>query len=141
MTEVAGVVINEKRFWDNVEVSGFCWYWTGYLRSDGYGGYGVLSAYRVAYELLVGEVPDGLELDHVCRNHACINPDHLEPVTHQENMLRYAHHHHNSRKTHCKQGHAFTPDNTRVFQGKRQCKRCNAAAAKRYAAKRRGGKK
>lgn len=72
-----------------------CWTWTGALQR----GYGRVCgggrgnnqlAYRVAYELLVGPVPVGLELDHLCRNRACINPEHLEPVTHRENMRRMA---------------------------------------------------
>jgi len=69
-----------------------CWVWTAALNN---GGYGLVRldgrtrrAHRVVYELLVGPIPEGLELDHLCRNHACVNPDHLEPVTHGENIRR-----------------------------------------------------
>lgn len=82
-----------SRLWRHLDRSGECWVWTGALNT-GYGrvhvGPGRRSAYghRVLYEMLVGPVPEGLDLDHLCRNRACCNPDHLEPVTRQENLLR-----------------------------------------------------
>lgn len=72
------------RFWEKVDKSGECWLWTAYTTKKGYGqthiGGKTKYAHRVAYELSVGPIPDGKELDHLCRNRACVNPDHLDPV-------------------------------------------------------------
>lgn len=74
-----------------LDVSG-CWVWTGNLNDSGYGRINVagrpMRAHRVSYRLFVGLIPDGLTLDHTCRRRACINPQHLEPVTMQENLRR-----------------------------------------------------
>lgn len=105
-----------------------CWEWRG--RSDtGYGAAGwngEVNAHRSMYRLMLGPIPPGMELDHLCRNRACCNPDHLEVVTHRENVLRgdspAAHH---ARQTHCVNGHEFTPDN--IYsppRGGRQCRAC-----------------
>jgi hypothetical protein len=101
-------------------------------------------AHRVAYELLVGPIADGLHLDHLCHtrdlscpggakclHRRCINPDHLEPVTSGENTARGG----NSRKTHCKNGHEFSPENTHVSRRGRSCRACASAAAMRYRAR------
>lgn len=84
--------------------------------------------HRAVYELLVGTVPKYLELDHLCRNRACINPDHLEPVTKKENVLRgEGYMAKNARKTHCKNGHEFTAENTYIppkRSNRRDCKAC-----------------
>lgn len=83
----------EDRFWEKVDGSGDCWEWTGTRQTMGYGSFWVLGqgkrlAHRVAYELLVGPIAEGRELDHRCRNRICVNPDHLEPVSHRENVRR-----------------------------------------------------
>lgn len=129
------------RFAAKVEFSDTgCWLWQGAAGPNGYGGVRVngrqLSAHRRSYELLVGPIPDGLELDHLCRTRTCVNPDHLEPVTHQENVLRGdAPSAHNARKTHCKKGHAFDEANTRWRTGAkagRVCRACVRARSARY---------
>lgn len=129
-------------FWRRVDKNGPawngspCWLWGGYRNKSGYGiFYFTLVqrktdrslAYRFAYTTMVGEVPDGLELDHLCRNRACVNPAHLEPVTHRENILRgeappaLA-----AKVTHCPQGHAYDKANTRHKKdGSRDCRACN----------------
>ena len=80
-----------ERFWGKVTVTGFCWEWNGAL-SYGYGSFRAGGrtgmAHRWAFTFLVGEIPDGADLDHLCRNTRCVNPDHLDPVSHRENMTR-----------------------------------------------------
>lgn len=113
-----------ERFWSKVDASGDCWEWTaGKVR--GYGHFTLtrphqmMLAHRFAWELLVGPIPEGLTLDHLCRNPVCVNPDHLEPVTLQENTRRAYRLRH-----HCKQGHRYTPETTVIQQGRRVCRIC-----------------
>lgn len=96
-----------------------CWLWLGTLDNKGYGRIGRGSlAHRVAYELVVGPIPEGLELDHLCRTPACCNPAHLDPVTHAENMRRGAW----GRRSQCKNGHPFAGPN--ATGGRRVCRQC-----------------
>jgi hypothetical protein len=82
----------ERRFWEKVEKGSGCWLWRGRLSGGGYGQFKVAGreamAHRYAYELLVGAIPDGREIDHLCRVRACVNPAHLEAVTHSTNVSR-----------------------------------------------------
>jgi hypothetical protein len=118
------------RFWAKVDASGDCWEWTGSHTSRGYGqiwtGARTEVSHRVVWEMLVGPIPDGLQIDHLCRNRSCVNPDHLEPVEPRENYLRgfgpAARH---ARQTHCGWGHEFTDDNTFWYRGSRLCRACN----------------
>jgi len=113
---------------------GPCWPWTGWVDGEGYGHMKVEGRQRIvhrfAYELLVGPIPDGLTIDHLCRNRACCNPAHMEPVTHAENRRRAT-----PFKTHCKHGHEYTPENTVIAHGRRECRTCRREATRRYEAR------
>ena len=126
-----------RRLWSKVDKSGDCWIWTGSVTSGGYGSLlwngRARQAHQVVYELLVGPIPDGLELDHLCRVRHCVNPSHLEPVTRRENVRRgVSPVAVNARKTHCKRGHEFTLENTYARpDGARVCITCRRTQAMR----------
>lgn len=113
-----------------------CFLWTGSVNGSGYGQFWLgkrRDAHRVAYELYKGPVPDGLELDHLCRVRCCVNPDHLEPVTKKTNCLRgtsFAAQ--NAKKTHCPRGHAYDARNTTYSGGSRFCRACMSIRSKKY---------
>lgn len=121
------------RFWAKVDRRGpdDCWEWQG-SRHHGYGkfaagrGRAPQQAHRVAYELEVGAIPEGLDIDHLCQNPPCVNPAHLEPVTHRENLRRSdGAPGINARKTHCPAGHPLTGDNLITKRsGARNCRTC-----------------
>jgi len=124
------------RVFTRIEVSeDGCWIWQGSKDKHGYGrtnlGSGkIQNTHRFLYEQLVGAVGTGLELDHLCMNQSCVNPSHLEPVTHQENIKRWAR---NLGITHCPQGHEYSDENTYVSPiGRRICRQCTRASGKRY---------
>lgn len=107
-----------------------CWEWTGSRNKDGYGTFGLRRknrfAHVVAWTIEHGPIPDHLEIDHLCRNRACVRPQHMELVTHRENLLRgKTVTGLNAAKTHCKRGHPFDDENTIIVQGGRQCRACN----------------
>jgi len=117
-----------ERFWAAAGSPGpDCWLWSAARTGAGYGVLAVagkmLLAHRFAYELLVGPIPEGLQIDHLCRNRGCVNPAHLEPVTCQVNLLRGINR--NRDKTHCWRGHEFTAANTRLTRNGRTCKACD----------------
>ncbi len=89
-------------------------------------------AHRLAYELFRGKIPNGLQLDHLCRNRKCVNPDHLEPVTRKENIRRGICHHRGI--THCPKGHEYTEENTYRSKTKnhRSCKTCLRAKGREF---------
>ena len=131
-----------RGFWGNVEKTSEsgCWLWTGRLNGAGYGRIryqgSCQRAHRVSYQMHVGLIPNGLTLDHLCRNTACVNPAHLEAVPHRINVLRgIAPVAINARKTHCVNGHEFTPENTwkrNSWSRGRVCRTCARLRADFY---------
>jgi hypothetical protein len=138
--------IQIERFFNKIEPipwSG-CWVWVAATDSCGYGKFNIdgriVGAHRVSYEFHKGPIPYGLELDHLCRIPSCVNPIHLEAVTHKENVRRgESRGQYNKTKTHCPQGHEYTKENTYLWEKKnkkdkgkdnrygksRQCKACS----------------
>lgn len=131
MTTTTKLAVGD-RFWAKVNKGIFCWEWQG-AKATGYGHFRfegrMVMAHRWAYEAMVGPIPEGLEIDHLCRNRPCVRPDHLEAVKSRENVLRsdglaaqYA------QRTHCNKGHEFTLENTIKFTDRpataRRCRTC-----------------
>lgn len=120
-----------------------CWIWTGTLSAGSYGSLfyegRMQKAHRISWRISRGEIPDGLELDHLCRVRRCVNPDHLEPVTRSENLLRSPLMDRYSTKTHCVHGHEFTPENTRIItilnSKERVCRECRKINMRNWRAK------
>lgn len=124
--------------WRVIDDNG-CWLWQGSIGTHGYGSYQGLYVHRVSYEHYVGPIPDGLQIDHLCKVTRCLNPEHLEPVTNRENIHRG-----DSpsilivRTGRCAAGHEMTPENAyiRIDGHGRQCKTCNRLRQRRYRAAR-----
>ena len=120
------------RFWSRVDTTSDCWLWQRGKTTAGYGtfraaGQRQVYAHRYAYQQVKGEIPGGLELDHLCRTPACVRPDHLEAVTHRENMLRgNGRASLNASRTHCPKGHPYDLFNTEYTRVGRRCKRCHS---------------
>lgn len=118
-----------------------CWIWIGELNRSGYGQFDVggksVLAHRWSYEYHVAPIPEGLQIDHLCHTPACVNPEHLEPVTGLVNMRRRPH------RTHCPKGHEFTPENTYQVGGShsRRCLACRRAREVTANAKRRAARR
>ncbi len=128
-----------QRFWQKVNKTDTCWLWFGAKNSDGYGyfrmggrGVPMVRAHAWAYVTLVGSIPKGLQLDHLCRVRNCVRPDHLEPVTSWVNQLRspLSITAKNAQKLYCVNGHPLLPGRTQ-----RKCPICLAAARDRYRAR------
>lgn len=131
------------RFWGKVQVEGDCWVWQASKTKGGYGNFTLctngkkrwIMAHRWAYLSMIADIPDGLDLDHLCRNRACVNPYHLDPVTRKVNLKRgkrrtYA------RPTHCPQQHPYSGRNVRLSpSGTQICVICARAAVNRSAAR------
>ena len=129
------------RFLSKIEIDSQtnCWNWIASKYPNGYGQFvhGLngrfkgIGAHRYAYELLVGPIPEGLQIDHLCRNRACVNPSHMEAVTQRVNLLRgetiAAR---QARQTQCVRGHPFNEVNTYSWKGHRKCRACGRACAR-----------
>lgn len=142
----------QDRFWTKVDIvrNDECWNWTATLTGNGYGQFNVegrpFKSHRVAYELSVGSIPEGKVLDHLCRNRACVNPAHLEPVTQRQNILRgdlevsrQAVIRYWRERTHCKNNHELTAENVYAAPGRpnsRACRACRREATRRSEQKR-----
>ena len=118
-----------------------CWLYAGYKNKQGYGEiYSTVNGkqvsnrlHRISYETFVGKIPEGLVIDHLCRNRCCINPDHLEPVTNIENILRgEGFSGKNLRKTHCPKGHEYIGENIKLWKGCRRCRTCEKERERLY---------
>lgn len=129
----------EARFWVKVRKTDSCWEWAGGKNRQGYGRFtemfGSRLAHRIAWSLLVGPIAPGMTLDHLCRNPGCVRPEHLEQVTPGVNVLRgEGISAQNARKTQCKNGHKFTPENTLISKKSdgREFRVCRTCAHNRY---------
>lgn len=122
------------RFWSKVNKTDACWLWAGQIDAYGYGTMKVdgkmRKAHRLAYAATAGPIPDGQDLDHLCRVRNCVNPQHLEPVSRVTNIMRgEGVSAERARQTHCKRGHIFDEANTYYWRTSRCCRTCRAAAA------------
>ncbi|MFL2002166.1 HNH endonuclease signature motif containing protein [Microbacterium sp. A1-JK] len=118
--------------WEQIQFTDTCWLWLG-PQIKGYGKSHGTTAHRVVYRALVGPIPEGLELDHLCMRKLCVNPEHLEPVTRAENMRRRA-----AAYVTCVNGHDFSPENTYIRPGGgRDCRQCIRRRVAKHRARRR----
>lgn len=147
--------MTRREFWSRVYVMpDGCWHWRGYVSThDGYGQVQrqgrraeksiKIQPHRISYDLLVGKVPEGLQLDHLCRVRHCVNPAHLEPVTCAENLLRgETLNARNRAKTHCHYGHPLEGENLYLYNRRgrvmRHCRACQAQWSRNYKHRQRG---
>jgi len=130
-------IVAHLRLSKQIEEVGDCWVWVGRLDADGYGTTKwenkTVLAHRLFYQFAFGGIPNGLEVDHLCRVHACVKPSHLEAVTKAENQARGI----RATAAACKNGHPWNAENTRIRtnSGARACRACDRMASFRYRTK------
>lgn len=132
----------QRRFWRRVEKTSTCWFWMGGKHQKGYGQFlltwhpkATIPAHAFSYQLFKGPIPEGYEIDHLCRTPQCVNPDHLEAVPHRINSLRGLAGLKDSIKTHCPKGHPYSGANLYVNpKGHRVCRTCKKASYVRVVA-------
>lgn len=133
------------RFWSKAEIgkASECWNWVGAINGSGYGSYRTgkqtNDSHRMAYQLSKGTIAPGMQIDHLCRNRKCQNPNHLEEVTQHENMRRGIAGWQQLAKTHCPQGHAYSAENTYLYKRRRSCRICGVIKQYRYKARKLAG--
>lgn len=121
------------RFWTKVKKHSpsECWLWTASRNSDGYGAFRIhgetVGAHRYAYQEYAGKLVSIVELDHLCKVRHCVNPLHLEQVSHRENAMRARENNYNAKKTHCPLKHKYSDSNTYIAGTNRQCRTCKNA--------------
>lgn len=136
----------KERFWAKVAKGEGCWNWTASLSSTGYGQFSIRHrpylAHRLVYQMTRGPIPKGMQIDHLCRNKKCVNPQHLEIVTPAENLRRVPVRRDQTgprpwlRKSHCRRGHEFTPATERIKKdGRRVCRLCERIVSKQWRAR------
>lgn len=129
----------EDRFWKKVDKTKKCWVWNGAKNPDGYGlawtGKKLVAAHRFAYEAIRGPIISSLQIDHLCRNRACVNPYHMEVVTQQENIRRGNVGKKQRDTTHCPSGHPYEGANVVYYKRRRSCRACHALSCKNYRTK------
>ena len=130
----------QDRFFKKVKKTKRCWFWTGLKTVTGYGDFwiegGMRRAHRVSYQIAIGEIPAGLQIDHLCRVRHCVNPKHLEAVTQTQNTLRgYGFGAINKRKTACPKGHKYDVIKFKKGQRFRACSICNRVHSKKHSEK------
>ncbi len=128
----------QARFWAKVNKADDCWEWTAGKNKEGYGVFSLrrqpIGAHRFAYELSHGPIQAKLAIDHLCRNHSCVRPEHMEPVTSRENSLRgQGPPALNAKKTQCPRGHPYNEENTiRTKRRERLCRTCKTEEARLF---------
>ena len=129
----------EERFWEKVDALDACWLWRDVPAATGYGLMSVdgkrVLAHRLSYELNVGPIPAGMQIDHLCYTRSCVRPDHLEAVPQAENIRRAF-----RRRETCKHGHPKSPENTIRHGARTECRECNRRRCQEYAARRKAAR-